>query len=78
MLGDGRGNGKDPNFSAFAEMTRRARETVWLTPEPRYSWGLGSCDLPAYATYCSRVHVVRDLTALDRVTGQATARAATR
>lgn len=68
VLGDGRGNGRDPNLAAFAEIARRARETVWLTPEPRYSWGLGSCDLPAYAGYCERVHVVRDLAGLDRVT----------
>lgn len=76
VLGDGRGNGRDPNFGAMAEMSRRARETVWLTPEPRYSWHLGSCDLPGYAAYCDRLHVVRDLTGLDRVTGLLTARAA--
>ena len=46
VLGDGRGNGNDPNLAAFEEITRRARETIWLTPEPRYSWGLGGCDLP--------------------------------
>ncbi len=68
VLGDGRGNGNDPRLSVFEEITRRARETVWLTPEPRYSWGLGRCDLPAYAEYCSRVQVVRNLTGLDRVT----------
>jgi len=76
VLGDGRGNGNDPNFGAIAEIARRARELVWLTPEPRYSWQLGSCDLPAYAAYCDRVHVVRDLGGLDRVTGRAAARAA--
>ena len=65
VLGDGRGNGNDPNVEAFAEITRRARETIWLTPEPRYSWGLGGCDLPLYAEYCSRVRVVRDLTGLE-------------
>ena len=65
VLGDGRGNGNDPNVEAFAEITRRARETIWLTPEPRYSWGLGGCDLPVYAEYCSRVRVVRDLTGLE-------------
>jgi uncharacterized protein with von Willebrand factor type A (vWA) domain len=65
VLGDGRGNGNDPNLAAFEEITRRARETVWLTPEPRYSWGLGACDLPLYAEYCSRVRVVRDLTGLE-------------
>lgn len=64
VLADGRSNGLDPNVEAFAEITRRARETIWLTPEPRYSWGLGSCDLPQYAEYCQRVRVVRDLTGL--------------
>jgi hypothetical protein len=66
VLGDGRNNGKDPNLGAFEEITRRARETIWLTPEPRYSWGLGSCDLPAYAEFCNRVRVVRDLTGLEQ------------
>ena len=65
VLGDGRGNGNDPNLPAFEEITRRARETIWLTPEPRYSWALGGCDLPDYAEYCSRVRVVRDLTGLE-------------
>ncbi|MDY6997492.1 MAG: VWA domain-containing protein [Actinomycetota bacterium] len=66
VLGDGRNNARDPNLAAFEEITRRARETVWLTPEPRYSWGLGSCDLPAYAQFCDRVRVVADLTGLER------------
>lgn len=64
VLADGRSNGLDPNIEAFAEIARRARETIWLTPEPRYSWGLGACDLPLYAEYCHRVRVVRDLTGL--------------
>lgn len=68
VLGDGRGNGNDPNLEAFVEITRRARETIWLTPEPRFSWGLGRCDLPAYAEYCDRVRVVRDLTGLETTT----------
>ncbi len=73
VFGDGRNNRKDPNLRAFEEIARRARETVWLTPEPRYSWGLGSCDLPAYATYCDRVQVVRDLAGLERIASQAEA-----
>src|SRR6478735_4737988 len=64
VLGDGRGNGNDPNLPAFEEITRRARETIWLTPEPRYSWGLGACDLPAYAEFCDRIRVVADLSGL--------------
>jgi uncharacterized protein len=70
VLGDGRTNGRDPNLAAFEEITRRARETVWLTPEPRYSWGLGSCDLPGYAEFCDRVRVVADLTGLERTAGE--------
>jgi uncharacterized protein with von Willebrand factor type A (vWA) domain len=67
VLGDGRGNGNDPRLETFEELTRRARSTVWLTPEPRYSWTLGRCDLPTYAEHCDRVQVVRNLTGLDRV-----------
>jgi uncharacterized protein with von Willebrand factor type A (vWA) domain len=68
VLGDGRGNGKDPRLPVFEELARRARQTVWLTPEPRYSWGLGRCDLPAYEEYCDRMQVVRNLHGLERAT----------
>ncbi len=67
VLGDGRGNGRDPRLGVFEEMTRRARSTIWLTPEPRYSWGLGACDLPSYAEHCERVQVVRGLAGLEKV-----------
>jgi uncharacterized protein with von Willebrand factor type A (vWA) domain len=66
VLGDGRNNGRDPGLRAFEELARRARQTVWLTPEPRYSWGLGGCDLPLYAEHCDRVQVVRNLHGLER------------
>jgi uncharacterized protein with von Willebrand factor type A (vWA) domain len=65
VLGDGRGNGNAPRLDVFADLTRRVRETIWLTPEPRYSWALGNCDLPAYAEHCTRVEVIRDLAGLD-------------
>ncbi len=67
VLGDGRGNRNDPRVSVFEEITRRARSTIWLTPEPRFSWNLGACDLPAYAEYCDKVQVVRNLRGLERV-----------
>src|SRR5690606_21414651 len=67
VLGDGRGNGNDPEFATFEEITRRVRRTIWLTPEPRYSWRLGSCDLPGYAEMCDRVQVVSDLSGLERM-----------
>jgi uncharacterized protein len=66
VLGDGRGNGNAAKAEVFEEITRRVRRTLWLTPEPRYSWGLGACDLPLYAEYCDRVQVVADLAGLRR------------
>jgi uncharacterized protein len=65
VLGDGRGNGRDPGFEAFHAIARRARRVVWLTPEPRYSWRLGRCDLTGYAEMCQAVHVVNDVNGLD-------------
>ncbi|MGP3918965.1 VWA domain-containing protein [Nonomuraea sp. 10N515B] len=67
MLGDGRGNGHDAKLDAFEELTRRVRQTIWLTPEPRYSWRLGRCDLPGYAEHCDQIHVVPDLARLEAV-----------
>jgi len=68
ILGDGRGNGHDPNMAAFEEIARRAKQLIWLTPERRAMWRLGRCDLPGYAESCDRVDVVRDLDGLDRAT----------
>lgn len=73
ILGDGRSNGKDPALDAFAELARRVRRIVWLTPEPAFSWGLGACALPEYAEWCERVDVVRDLTGLERTVDRAAA-----
>jgi uncharacterized protein len=75
VLGDGRGNGTDARVDTFQEITRRVRETIWLTPEARYSWGLGACDLPRYAEFCDRVQVVADLTGLQRAAQQMSAEA---
>jgi uncharacterized protein len=68
ILGDGRGNGHDPNLDVFEEIARRCRQLIWLTPERRNMWRLGRCDLPRYAESCDRVDVVRDLDGLDRAT----------
>ncbi|MEP6463218.1 MAG: VWA domain-containing protein [Frankiaceae bacterium] len=73
VLGDGRSNGADPGYEAFESIARRARRVVWLTPEPRYSWTLGRCDLPGYAEMCQAVHVVRDANGLDAATLDMTA-----
>ncbi|MGY1711682.1 VWA domain-containing protein [Geodermatophilus sp. SYSU D00758] len=78
VLGDGRGNGNAPRLDVFADLTRRVRETIWLTPEPRYSWALGGCDLPAYAEHCDRVEVIRDQSGLETWATDVVTRAAQR
>lgn len=67
VLGDARGNGADPGVEAFETIARSARRVVWLTPEPRYSWRLGRCDIAEYARWCERVEVVRDVASLTQV-----------
>ena len=67
ILGDGRNNGKPPNVEAFEEIAQHARQVVWITPEPRWGWNLGSCDMPLYEQVCNRVEVVRDVNGLANV-----------
>ena len=67
ILGDGRNNGKHPNVEALEEITRHARQTIWITPEPKWGWSLGSCDMPLYEPLCDRVEVVRTVEQLAGV-----------
>jgi len=78
VLGDGRGNGNAPRLDVFTDLTRRVRDTIWLTPEPRYSRALGGCDLPAYAESCDRVEVIRDHSGLESWAADVVTRAASR
>ncbi len=67
ILGDGRNNGKPPNVEALEEIAQHARQVIWITPEPRWGWSLGSCDTPHYERVCNRVEVVRDVEGLASV-----------
>ena len=67
ILGDGRNNGKPPNVEALEEIAQHARQVVWITPEPRWGWNLGSCDMPLYEPVCNRVEVVRDVDGLANI-----------
>ncbi len=67
VLGDGRNNGKNPNPQALAEIAQHAKQTIWITPEPRWGWRLGSCDMPLYEQIFDRVEVVRTVEQLASV-----------
>lgn len=68
ILGDGRGNRNPPNAWALEEIRRRAKRLIWLSPESRGSWGLGSSDMPLYEPICHHAEVVRNLKQLGKVT----------
>lgn len=67
ILGDGRGNRNPPNVAALEEIRRRAKQLIWLSPEPCGSWGVGSSDMLLYEAVCHRAEVVRNLTQLGEV-----------
>jgi hypothetical protein len=55
-----------PHAWVLHAIRRRAKQLIWLSPEPRGSWGLGSSDMPLYAPVCHRAEFVRDLTQLGQ------------
>ncbi|MEA2246908.1 MAG: uncharacterized protein QOH46_1437 [Solirubrobacteraceae bacterium] len=67
ILGDGRNNGRPAGERALEDIARHARHVVWITPEPRWGWTLGGCDMPRYARICDRVEVVRNVAELAAV-----------
>jgi uncharacterized protein with von Willebrand factor type A (vWA) domain len=67
ILGDGRNNGRPPNVAALEEITRHAKQVIWMTTEPKWGWSLGSCDMPLYEPFCHRVEVVRTVEQLAEI-----------
>jgi uncharacterized protein with von Willebrand factor type A (vWA) domain len=67
ILGDGRNNGNDPNLAGLEAISQHARTIIWLTPEPRWNWSLGSCDMALYTSYCQRVETVTSVEQLGRI-----------
>lgn len=70
ILGDARNNGKPANEPALEELARLARRVIWITPEPRWSWALGGCDMARYEPVCERVEIVRTVEQLGEVAGE--------
>ncbi|GGC46548.1 hypothetical protein GCM10011504_26210 [Siccirubricoccus deserti] len=67
ILGDGRGNRTDPRTEILRQMADRAKQIVWLNPEPRTIWGTGDSDMPRYAPFCRVTAVCNTLKHLERV-----------
>lgn len=61
VVGDGRNNFNDPRLDTFQKLTRRARATIWLNPEPPVLWSTGDSDMHRYAPFCTRTFQVSNL-----------------
>ncbi len=70
IIGDGRNNYHPTRVDALAAMRRRARQIVWLNPEPPPVWGFGDSAMRDYAPYCDKIAVARDLDSLREVVDQ--------
>ncbi|MEM7767259.1 MAG: VWA domain-containing protein [Pseudomonadota bacterium] len=66
ILGDGRSNYGDPRLDLFREATSRAKQTIWLCPEPRSVWGTGDSEMLRYEPHCSTMVQVSNLKSLER------------
>ncbi len=73
ILGDGRSNYGDPRLDLFSEATARAKQTLWLCPEPRSVWGTGDSEMLRYQPYCSTMVEVSNLKSLERAIDEALA-----
>ena len=63
---------------ALEAIRRRAKQLLWLSPESRGSWRMGSCDMPLYEPVCHHTEVVRNLRQLGEVTENLLRRSAIR
>ena len=66
ILGDGRNNHYQARVERLAEISARARQVIWLNPEPRESWGTGDSEMTRYAPHCFRVRRCSSLQDLSR------------
>ncbi len=67
VIGDGRNNYNPPNEWALEDIRRKARRLVWISPEPRSSWGLGDSEMHRYGRHVSQLAVVTSLADLARL-----------
>jgi hypothetical protein len=70
VTGDGRGNYREDNVAAFAQLARRARRLFWLNPEPRTEWGDDDSLIDVYRPHCDGVFEVRTVRQLADVIAQ--------
>lgn len=66
ILGDARNNHYDPRPERLKEIADRAKQVLWLNPEPEEQWGEGDSEMLRYAPHCFRVTRLASLRDLER------------
>lgn len=67
VLGDARSNYGNPGIASLRKVYQRARQVIWLNPEPRTGWGYGDSEMPLLATACHHVRVCNTLKHLEQL-----------
>ena len=67
ILGDARSNYGDPRADIMRWINQRARQVVWLNPEPETFWGTGDSEMRRYRPYCHVARTCRTIKDLGRV-----------
>jgi uncharacterized protein len=70
VIGDGRNNYNPANVWALEDLKRKARRLVWISTEPKSSWGFGDSEMLQYAKACHQVVTVQTLADLEAVAAQ--------
>jgi uncharacterized protein with von Willebrand factor type A (vWA) domain len=70
VIGDGRNNYNPANVWALEDLKRKARRLVWISTEPRTSWGFGDSEMLQYAKAVHQVITVQTLGDLEKVAAE--------
>jgi len=55
VLGDGRTNYGDPCDWVMRSIKAKAKNVIWLNPEPPAYWGTGDSEMTSYSRHCTKV-----------------------
>jgi uncharacterized protein with von Willebrand factor type A (vWA) domain len=67
ILGDSRNNYFAPGTEALKQISGKARQVIWLNPEPRSKWREGDAEMKLYLPYCQFADVCNSLSDLERM-----------
>jgi uncharacterized protein with von Willebrand factor type A (vWA) domain len=70
ILGDARNNHRATGVSSLRRMTRQARHSYWLNPEPRAFWGSGDSATDQYLPHVDEMVECRNVEQLAAFVGQ--------